>query len=483
MKKKVLTTAFLAMFSLAGKAQAPDFTATDINGNSWHLYELLGQGKTVILDFSATWCNPCWDYHHEEVLSHLYQTFGPDGSDQLMVFLVESDPSTTMADLNGTGSNTQGDWITGTPYPILDQTGVEDLYPVPGFPTLYTICPDGSYDQTNRQTFDEYVNTLLTQCSNSIAGSTDVIATPVIGDLTYDQGCGSISPKIDVMNIGVNDVTSATIELKINGVVVETQNGSGTLTTGNRGTFYFDTYPVNEGDLVEITITQVNGGADDVPGNNTWSYTIEGIAPTIISSNQLTVEFRTDTTPEESTWSFKSTDGTVIASGGPYSLANNLYTVPITLPGDGCYQFGVYDSWGDGLYPVGAYYKLLSGTEVLAEGVEFEYLVEYLFNFEVQTSGGGGGGGGSAAVEDLSKNHFAIYPNPTKGKVEIKVPYNGVPTNISVTNANGKEIEFNSIQDINDSKTTVDLSGNAPGIYFLKIVNGTEVAVERIVLQ
>ena len=27
---------------------APDFTATDLNGNSWHLYDLLDQGKSVV---------------------------------------------------------------------------------------------------------------------------------------------------------------------------------------------------------------------------------------------------------------------------------------------------------------------------------------------------------------------------------------------------------------------------------------------------
>ena len=37
-----------------------------------------------------------------------------------MVFYIESDPATTEADLNGTGTNTQGDWVDGTPYPIFD---------------------------------------------------------------------------------------------------------------------------------------------------------------------------------------------------------------------------------------------------------------------------------------------------------------------------------------------------------------------------
>ncbi len=40
---------------LASGSIAPNFTMTDLNGTSWDLYTVLGQGKMVILDVSATW--------------------------------------------------------------------------------------------------------------------------------------------------------------------------------------------------------------------------------------------------------------------------------------------------------------------------------------------------------------------------------------------------------------------------------------------
>lgn len=124
---------------------APNFNVTDLNGVEYELYDILASGKNVIIDFSTTTCGPCWDFHKTGILDELYHEFGPDGKDELMVFLIESNQHSTIDDLYGTGENTLGNWVEGTSYPIIDQFNINRFFRVSGFPALVQICQDRRY--------------------------------------------------------------------------------------------------------------------------------------------------------------------------------------------------------------------------------------------------------------------------------------------------------------------------------------------------
>ncbi len=136
-------------------AEAGMFTATDIDGVEHDLAEYLAAGKTVIIDFSAIWCNPCWNLHQSGVFDDLHNTYGPAGTDELVVLWVECDGG-TLAEVQGEGTETQGDWTEGGEWPvpiILSSTilpNFSELYE--GYvPTVFMVCPSGYYKDVTDQ--------------------------------------------------------------------------------------------------------------------------------------------------------------------------------------------------------------------------------------------------------------------------------------------------------------------------------------------
>lgn len=225
---------------LAPYSFAPDFTGTDINGVEHNLQSYLDSGKTVIIDISATWCGPCWNFHQSGTLEEVYNTYGPDGTDEMMVFFIEGDSTTTNADLNAPGANSQGDWVTGTPYPIIDDANIADSYATAYFPTVYIVCPSGivwecgqSPDGVNYWTAEQ-LHELRNECPSAVVNTdASILQTNLPATSACGAGAlGQITPEVFIMNLGTTDtLTSAVVNTYKNGTLVNTNNWTGSLLT------------------------------------------------------------------------------------------------------------------------------------------------------------------------------------------------------------------------------------------------------------
>ncbi|MBW2267535.1 MAG: TlpA family protein disulfide reductase [Deltaproteobacteria bacterium] len=119
----------------AGDAEARetvDFTLGDLNGMSANLSD--HRGKTVVVDFWATWCPPC-----------LFQV--PELNKLRAAHAETGDLAVIGVSVDIEGAAVVGPWVEeqGVEYTIL--LGDEQLareFGVVGFPTLAVVRPDGS---------------------------------------------------------------------------------------------------------------------------------------------------------------------------------------------------------------------------------------------------------------------------------------------------------------------------------------------------
>ncbi len=168
-----------------------NMTFTDIKGNKINLYEYLAQGYMVVLDLGLTTCTICWHYHTTGLLERVYKKYGPNGSvtpKKIMPIFIECNPNTNRADLNGTGTNTVGDWVTGVSYPVVDLTQEAKTATINKFfknttsfstPTFLVICPDGKLIYSSQGMNADFEEALLTKLMKGRCAMGETLTTSV----------------------------------------------------------------------------------------------------------------------------------------------------------------------------------------------------------------------------------------------------------------------------------------------------------------
>ncbi len=229
---------------------APDFKLFEIDkstGNlittdTIHLYEYLDAGKPTMLDFSATWCNPCWLYHNGHAMKTAYETYGPDGTDELRVLYIEGsygNYSSLTGGKDASGSASQGNWLNGTPYPMIPtylspntKTVVSD-YEVRGYPTLYMVCPNRSVVYMPRTTNTTPSATDIYNYAKACPCFSEIENNAAIFHLIEPTGLytctDEVTPQIILQNTGSDTLTKVEFIIDLDGTT-STYEWTGSLT-------------------------------------------------------------------------------------------------------------------------------------------------------------------------------------------------------------------------------------------------------------
>ena len=84
-------------------------------------------------------------------------------------------------------------------------------------------------------------------------------------------------------------------------------------------------------------------------------------------------------------------------------------------------------------------------------------------------------------AEEQGLNKILIYPNPGSGIVVIEIKSDKYFDNfLQVFDVLGKQL---TAQTINADKTSIDLSGEGPGIYILKLMSNEKVVIRKIIIE
>ncbi len=216
------------------------------------------------------------------------------------------------------------------------------------------------YDWVNPQNQQHYLFTavrpILNACELEYVLGVDEPIYPIVASVGIDglyECTQSKKAEINIQNIGTSTLNSMTVVMDYAGETY-TQNWEGELLPFGREKIIIPmTTPFGTNDMT-ISITEANGQAYSFTHTETIN-SIEWVDLEVEGETEtLKLMLMQDKFGNQTTWSFTASDGTVLASGGPYQIlpgssGTQIHVENVVVPVNECVRFTIRDAMGDGI--------------------------------------------------------------------------------------------------------------------------------------
>ncbi len=236
---------------------------------------------------------------------------------------------------------------------------------------------------------------------------------------------------------------------------------------------------------VSLTLTSVNGGADETALNNTSVRTFSVVDPLLAVTQTVYVAVKADQWGNEVSWKlYDSTRTNVLLESDPFT-DGQLQVKSLNVDLNNCYIFEIKDSYGDGICcsEGNGFYAITKTNPGQPQSVGA------IASSSIIKSGGSYGSGENVTfkivdqeyvgTKEFDKLSVKLYPNPAESSINLNIPGGmALPEGYTIYNSLGQTLEKGTIKSNDQS---FNISGYANGVYFISLKNGTESTTLRFV--